>query len=437
MKEDMLLMNAKERQRKALLEAVKNKQMTLVAASERMQLSVRQARRILRGYEQRGDKSLMHRSRGKRSNHAQNPKLKTLVLELYRTRYAGFGPTFAAEKLQEEGHPVIPETLRLWLKENGLWDEKRKRIVYRKQRKRKARFGEMLQLDGSFHLWFGNDLPMTCLMNLVDDATGTTLALMAEQETTEAAMTLLWQWIERYGVPQAIYVDLKTVYVSPKSWKINPDDNPEASLSAFTHFSNACKKLGIKIIRAHSPQAKGRVERKHAVFQDRFVKELYLKNIKTLEKANTFLQSTFLPGLNLKFAKPAEDLQNGHRPLAPIEDLNQIFCWDEERQVQNDWTVRFEGKHYQLLKTKGVRAKQKIVVREHLDGALSLWRENQRLGYEEIPLKITLPREKRGYDAVQKSRIAKKNKHKSPWNQFTPGWLQYSKKMDYRPNTVL
>jgi transposase len=268
MKEDILIMNSTERQRKAMVEAIRNKHFTLVEAGERLDITQRQMRRILRRFEKEGDKGLVHRHRGKASNHACEPKLKTIIVELYRTKYLGFGPTLAAEKITEEDrHPILAETLRLWLKAENLWDERRKRSGYRKQRKRREQFGDLLQLDGSFHHWFGDNYATACLMDLVDDATGTTMALLDEQETTEAAMKLLMQWIKRYGIPKSIYVDLKTVYISPKTLKLNDELNEITA--AFTHFSKACYKLGIKIIKAYSPQAKGRVERKHAVFQDR------------------------------------------------------------------------------------------------------------------------------------------------------------------------
>jgi hypothetical protein len=314
---------------------VKNKHLTVSEAAERLFISQRQMRRILRRYEAEGDPGLIHRHRGKTSNHACDFNFKKLVLGLYQTKYKGFGSTLAAEKITEEDkHPLSSETLRLWLKSEGLWGERRKRSSYRQQRKRREHFGDLLQLDGSFHPWFGEDYPTACLMNLVDDATGIIMALFDKEETTEAAMRLVQQWIERYGVPKSIYVDLKTVYVSPKTFKHNDLEN--GLTAAFTHFSKACAKLGIKIIKAYSPQAKGRVERKHAVFQDRFVKELQLKNIKDIPGANELLKNDFLHQINKKFAKVPASEENAHRDVKLFGDLKQIFCWEYMRQVQND-----------------------------------------------------------------------------------------------------
>jgi len=425
MKEDMLLMSTKERHRKAIFEAIKNKHLTLTEAAERIHLSLRQTRRILRKYEKEGDKGLIHGSRGKKSNHAYDPKLKTIILELYRSKYSGFGPTLAAEKISEENKYIIhSETLRLWLKSEGLWDERRKRTKYRKQRNRREQFGDLLQLDGSIHHWFGKDSPSACLMNLVDDATGTTMALLDHQETTEAAMTLLMQWIKRYGIPKSIYVDLKTVYISQKTLMLNDELN--GLTAAFTHFSKACYKLGIKIIKAYSPQAKGRVERKHAVFQDRFVKELKLRHIHTIQEANSLLKSYFLPLINKKFAKPAAQKSDAHRQAKLAGDLNQIFCWEYTRQVQNDWSISFNNKYYQISKSIPlvIKPKQQITVRQHLDRSISLWNSENKLSYQEINSKEEKKPKIKGHDSMLKSKNATKNKHKSPWGTFDPLWLK-------------
>lgn len=428
MKEDIFLMNGKERQRKSIIEAVKNKHFTLTEAAERLHVSKRQVRRIVRRYEQEGDKGLVHGHRGKPSNHTLDSRLKTHVLELYRMKYMGFGPTLAAEKITEEDkQPIVDETLRLWLKAANLWDERRKRSAYRKQRKRREQFGDLLQLDGSFHHWFGDDYPTACLMNLVDDATGTTMALLDKEETTEAAMKLLEKWIKRYGVPKSLYVDLKTVYVSPKTLKHNDEQNDPTA--AFTHFSKACEKLGIKIIKAYSPQAKGRVERKHAVFQDRFIKELQLKNIKNILEANTLLENKFLSHINKKFAKVPESAQDAHRDRKTFGDLNQIFCWEYARQVQNDWTISFENKCYQIQKNTSIklRAKQYITVRQHLKSVMSLWYGEDRLAYEEIDYKPAKAYVKKGYNSALQSKNASRNKHKSPWGKSNSTWLSPKK----------
>jgi transposase len=429
--EGKLLMSGKERERKVILESVKAGYFNLKDASNRLNLSYRQTKRIYQRYRKEGDVGLVHRSRGRQSNVAYSKAYRQKIITKYQQDYFDFGPTLAVEKLAEQGQTISRETLRHWLKEAGLWQARRKRSPYRRHRTRRERFGELLQLDGSHHLWFGEPEKTACLMNLVDDASGKTLALLALQETTEAAMTLLKNWIERYGIPKAIYVDLKTVYVSPQTNQTEEtQDKPQSA--AFTHFSRACARLGIQIIKAYSPQAKGRVERSHAVYQDRLVKELRLQHIKTLEKANSLLTHGFIDKLNEKFEKAPANPEDGHRPVEKNFDFNQIFCWEYPRIVQNDWTIQFEKQQYQIEKNHAlqIRRKQQITVRKQLDGQLSLWKGEQRLTYTLCPpMKKQQPYEKKGYASALCSENARRNKHKTPWNTFNPGWLKQNKKL--------
>lgn len=427
MKEDRLLMSKKERDRKVIFESVREERLTLREASERLHLSYRQTRRQYQRYRLNGDNGLIHQSRGQRSNHGKGAVFKQEVLKLYRTHYEGFGPTFASEKLEAQGYHLHAETLRLWLKAEGLWASQRQRKAYRQHRTRKEKFGELLQLDGSIHCWFGRQGEYQCLMNLVDDATGKTMALLAEGETTEAIMRVVKKWVERYGIPKAIYVDLKTVYVSSKRLS----DEEEKPGEGFTQFSLMCEKLGIKIIKAYSPQAKGRVERKHAVFQDRFVKELKLQNIHTIEKANKLLEKSFLDHLNHKFQKEPQSQEDAHRDPIPYGDLDQIFCWQYTRQVNQDWTVSFQANYYQILKTKELKVKprDKISVRLHLNGKLSFWHQNHLLNYKPIkekPLKPAAPITL-SYNSAKRSQNASQKKSNSPWSLFNPRWIKKNK----------
>lgn len=291
---DRLIMNKKERDRKVILEQILAKNMNRRDAKKRLQISSRHLRRLMAKYKQEGDSGLVHKSRGKRSTQAYPEEKRTKIVQIYREKYSDFGPTLASEKLAEEDHQTVhPETLRLWLKAEKLWRPCRVRKVHRKQRERRPRFGELLQLDGSIHAWFSDLNEQQCLMNMVDDATGKTLAWMDKGETTRAAFALLKWWITEAGIPLAIYVDLKSLYVAPKSLRCD-EEGEYVEPDWLTHFSRACQKLGIEIIKAYSPQAKGRVERSHAVYQDRFVKELKLRKIRTIEEANTLLSNGFI-----------------------------------------------------------------------------------------------------------------------------------------------
>ena len=366
----VLLMNEKERSRKAIFEMVKQRRITLCLASIQCELSYRQTLRIYAEYLVKGDAGLIHQSRGQRSNR-KHPHRETII-SFYKTKYEGFGPTLASEYLlEEDGLEVNHETLRLWLLAEGLWKKQRKRSPYRQRREPKAQFGEMVQIDGSIHDWFEIG-EHHCLLNMVDDATSKTLALLDSGETTRVVLLTIWKWIERYGIPLSFYVDLKNVYVSPKD-------------KGFSHVQVACRKLGIRIIKARSPQAKGRVERSHAVYQDRLVKELRLRQIKTIDAANILLDSKFIDKLNDKFEKPAGNPVSAHRPLGDI-DLNQILCWEYERQIQHDWTFSFSGKCFQVEKQYGacIKPKLHIKVRRHLDNSISAWYQDKKLTIHEI-----------------------------------------------------
>jgi transposase len=423
---DLLIMSKKELIRKSILDLVKMGQITQKDAGKRLYLSYRQTKRIYQQYLKEGDAGLIHRSRGKPSSHAYSPEMKKAVLSLYEEKYWDFGPTLAAEKLlEDDNYKLHPETLRLWLKEALIWLPKRQRKAYRTRRARRSRFGELLQLDGSIHSWLPGIIGKQCLMNMVDDATGKTLALLDTGETTDAAFRLLKWWIKLHGIPLAIYVDLKSLYISPKSLRQTEEDElvePEW----LTHFSKGCKVLGIEVIKAYSPQAKGRVERNHGVYQDRFVKELRLKNIQTIEGANKRLQGGFIDNLNRKFMKsPASD-EDAHVPLLAEQNIDDILCWEYTRTVSNDWIIRFETQLLQIQKTRTiqVRPKQQITLKRHLNGKITLWSKGQKIPYCFIERQIKEEKIKLGRDTVKDSQNARKNKSKSPWSQFNPGWLK-------------
>jgi transposase len=382
--EGHLVMSAKERRRKVEFEGVREGRLSIKEASIRLGLSYRHCRRAYKRFSEQGDAGLVHRSRGQRSNRAKPQALREAVCLRYRERYEGFGPVLAREKLAEEGYEVGRETVRTWLIEEKLWEPRRKRARHRTRRKRREHFGELVQMDGSHHQWFGEAQPMSCLMDMVDDATGRTIALMDEQESTELAMRTLWLWCKRYGIPQALYTDKKNVFVTDREPTV---EEQLAGEEALTEFGKACRKLGIDIITANSPQAKGRVERKHGVYQDRFVKELQLRGITTIEGANTVLQNGFVRALNRKFARPPVQRTDFHRPVHPDFNLREIFCFEQTRTVANDWVVQCESRFYQILKRNNPlpRARQKVTVRRLLDGAVQILHCDRKLKFREIP----------------------------------------------------
>jgi transposase len=395
----VMQMNEQERLRKAIFEMVKQRRINLKQASIQTNLSYRQTLRVYASYLEKGDAGLVHQSRGQRSNR-KNPH-REAIITLYQSKYEGFGPTLASEYLlEEDGYAIHHETLRLWLLSESLWKKQRKRSPYRKWREPKAQFGELIQIDGSIHDWFETG-KKSCLLNMVDDATTKTQSMLDTGETTRIVFLTILKWIKLYGIPLAFYVDLKNVYVSPKK-------------EGFSHVQVACKKLGIRVIEAHSPQAKGRVERNHGVYQDRFVKELRLRNVKTIEAGNAILESKFIDKINHKFEKLPQNPISAHRPVGDI-DLNQIFCWEYKRQIQHDWTFSFSGKYFQVTKTYGscIKPKLYIYVRKHLDGSISAWHKDKKLTIVAVPKRTS--KTKNVYHIQPKKQEHAKNS--SIWHQ--------------------
>jgi len=389
--EGHLLMSEKERKRKVVFEGMKEGRVTLRKAARVLGLSRRQCRRSYKRFVEEGDGGLVHRSRGRESNRAKPVEMREAVVRRYRERYGGFGPTLAREKLEGEGYELSVETLRQWLLEARIWKKGRRARGHRAWREPKAHFGELVQLDGSHHRWFGPEECEACLMDMVDDATGYSRALMAQEETTEAAMRVVWGWIEEHGIPQALYTDRKNVFVTDREATLEEQLAGEEPLTA---FGGACKKLGIEVITAHSPQAKGRVERKHGVYQDRLVKELGLEGITTIEGANRLLTNGFAAALNAKFAHAPAAEQDFHRPVPPGLSLAEVFCFEQTRTVQNDWTIRHANRRYQVLAGNRPLPKpqDKVVVRRRLDGTMDLLYRGKALTYQAIPVDARVAR---------------------------------------------
>ena len=307
-------MSKKELGRVEVLARVRSKQLRLVDACRLMRVSYRQAKRLWKRFREEGAAGLKHRNAGRPSNRAHDEKHRRKVLRLVREKYGGpvgerFGPTLAAEHLAaEDGLQVDAETLRRWMLAEGLWSRERKRRAHRRRRERKEHFGELVQMDGSFHAWLEERGPEGCLIDMVDDATNTTRAQLGEQETIWAVADGLRAWIERYGVPLALYVDWKNLYKRPANARERlRGEEP------ITQFGRMCGKLGIEIIAASSPQAKGRVERVHGTHQDRLVKKLRRKEISSHEVANVYLEREYLPEHNRRFARAAARPEDYHR----------------------------------------------------------------------------------------------------------------------------
>lgn len=380
-------MSSKELRRVEVLARVEAGELKLTDASALMEVSYRHAKRLWKRYREEGAAGLKHRAAGKPSNRGKPDKFRRKVLRRVQEKYSGgpgkrFGPTLAAEHLaSEDGLQIDAETLRRWMLAEGLWSRERKRKPYFQRRERRRHFGELLQLDGSFHEWLEERGPRGCLMNMVDDATGTTLALFSEQETTWAAVAILRAWMAQYGVPRALYTDWKNVY------KRKPTEKEVLSGSMpVTQFGRMCARLGITIIAASSPQAKGRVERNHGTHQDRLVKKLRRKKIADYATANEFLRNEYLPEHNTRFTCEPADSADYHRRAPSKRELDRIFRLEQERTISNDWVIRHDSRWYQLERESQNYApvKAKVTVYEAEDGSLAVEYRGRKLHYQEI-----------------------------------------------------
>ncbi len=369
-------MSDRELMRAAVVDRVVRGELTSVQGADLLALSVRQVKRLRKRFVAAGAKGLVHGNLSKRSNHSRSLEERARVLELIRERYSGpaergpgqrFGPTLVAEHLwEDEGIDVPVSTLRSWMRIDGLWTRKRKWYHRFRRRERRAHFGELIQLDGSFHDWLEDRGAGGCLMTMTDDATGRQLALMGKEETLWSAAALLRWWIEEYGVPRALYTDLKTLYHSPGGvW--------DREYRPLTKFGLICSKLGIELIPASSPQAKGRVERTHGTNQDRLVKKLRLKGISSHEEMNRYLKEIYLPAHNARFAKQPSNPANYHLPLkAVIGRLKpeDIWCLEESRQLSNDGVITYGNRKLQVTERRDMPQRSKVLVRIIEDGSL-------------------------------------------------------------------
>jgi len=409
---EKLLLSAKERRRVSALAAVKAGTLSLRKAAQLMDLSYRQAKRVWARYQKQGDAGLVHRARGRASPRRKKDALRQKVLARCRERYAGFGPTLAAEHLTREGLPVDHETLRRWLLAEGLHTVRRRRQQYRAWRARKEHRGELVQMDGSEHDWFEGRRAKAVLMVMIDDASNQTYARFFEGETTRASYDTFEGYARKYGLPVALYVDRDSIYHTDQEPSVEQQLRGEEPL---TQLGRAMKRLGVKIICAHSPQAKGRVERRNGLLQDRLIKEMRLQNICDLESANRFLEEDFLPRLNRQFTvKPARELDL-HRPVS--RDLYAVLSWEAERQVQRDWTVVWEGRWLQIdRRHEGLcLAGKKVVVRELRDGRLQvLWR-GENLKVRELAAR---PERSAPRPTARAGRVVKPPSEGHPWRRL-------------------
>ena len=375
---DIIIMRQKELKRLHVIHKVMEGELTQVEASEILSLSERQIGRIVKRIREEGEEGIQHRSRGRESSRRLPKKMKDRVVALYVQKYQGFGPTLTSEKLHElDGIELSKETVRKWLIEAGHWQKARKTRTHRQWRERKSHCGEMLQMDGSHHDWFEGRRAKCVLMGYIDDATGRTFCRFYEYEGTIPAMDSFKRYMREHGIPLSVYFDKHTTYKSTAEPSIEDEINGTEPLS---EFGRALTELGVKLIHAHSPQAKGRVERLFNTLQDRLVKEMTLRGINTIEEANKLLKS-YLSSHNKRFAVKPKEQSDLHRSIPKGLNLDKILCIRTERTLRNDTTIAHNGKLYQIQ--EAVKSK-KVLVEERVNGKMLITHNAVHLKYKEI-----------------------------------------------------
>lgn len=377
--EDIVRMSFRELKKLKVLHAVLERRFTQKAAAAKLDLSERQVRRLVKSIREFGDGGVIHRSRGRPSNRKHPDRLKAEVLKLYQKKYTDFGPTLACEKLLElDGLRVSRETLRQWLISAGIWRKKRKHRGHRRWRTRKACFGEMVQLDGSHHAWLEDRGPKLVLMGYIDDATNRVYGRFYDYEGTLPAMDSFKRYVRKYGLPLSVYLDKHSTYKSNR--RLTIEEELAGVSQPMSQFERALDELGVNVIHAHSPQAKGRIERLFGVLQDRLVKEMRLQGVTTAKEANACLRE-YLRTYNRKFRVVPSSETDVHVKPERGFNLDRSLCIRTNRTVRNDNTIAHEGKLYQI--TDRVLSR-KVVVEERVNGSLHICRDGVSLKYKLI-----------------------------------------------------
>jgi len=369
--EERIALNTKERERLKVLHEVEQGHLSQVEGSRRLGLSARQVRRLERRVKAEGDRGLAHRLRGRPSNRKLPEPTRERILGEVKRRYVDFGPTLAAEKLATQRLRVSRETLRKWMVEAGFWRARRKRLgTVHVWRERRTAFGELVMMDSSPFRWLEERGPELHLIALIDDATSRIWGRFVEHDSTLENLRTLRGWLERHGRPLALYTDKHSIFVTtrPAQWA----EQLEGNKTARTQFGRASEELGIRLITAHSPQAKGRIERLFGTLQDRLVKELRLAGVSNLERANRFLEEVFIPFWQQRFTVLPRGSRDAHRALGEEHHLEQILSVREARTLAQDYTLRWRGQIWAIPRQEvraGLRG-ARVEVEQRLEGTV-------------------------------------------------------------------
>jgi transposase len=423
MKEGTITLSIKELDRLKLVHEVEQGYISGVEAAKALGISTRQFKRIRRRHREKGDRGLAHRLRGRPSNRGIPLELRDKVIAIIRQKYPDFGPTFASEKLEERhGIKLSGEAVRKLMISAGLWKTRKRKERHRVRRERRECFGELVQIDGSDHDWLEGRGEKMSLMAMIDDATSRVIARFFPSESTASVMETMRLWLDVYGRPRAVYTDRHSIWVSMSGEAGERDEGEN------TQMRRALKELNIDFIPARSPQAKGRVERLFETLQDRLVKELRLAKIDNIDGANRFLDEVYLPAHNRRFAVEPVRKADSHRRLGPGFDLDLILSKREERVVQNDYTIRWHNRIFQIGKPvyPGLRGGH-VEVAVKLDGTMEILFGGRKLKWHEIidsTDKSTYEHTSPGGGIEKESSPARKKwipPKDHPWRKYQPG----------------
>ena len=375
-----LTMSYKEREHLKVLTRLNKGELTCKDAAESLGISERHLYRLRGKYKADGDEGLIHGLRGCLSNRGYSRKLRMRVLDLYRERYSDYGPTLFAEMIAKDHPANLPlidhDTLRRWLLKAGLWSVARTRKAHRRKRDRREKIGSLIQFDGSHHDWFEGRGAACCLFVAIDDASGRVFTRFAASENARDALITLRDYVKRHGIPREIYTDKAKIYY------------PHSKGDRLTDVGRALKRLGVKMIPAHSPQAKGRVERSNRTHQDRLVKALRRAGISCIDAGNRFLEHSYHRDHNKRFAH-TDHLRDIHRSADGIK-LENIFCFETTRHVNNDYTITLDNHFIQLEKSPRAALPppgRYVTVRRWLDNSLHIFWNEQELSFTPISVK--------------------------------------------------
>lgn len=421
MAKEVITLSRKEIDRLRVIHQVMDRQLLQVDGARLLGLTDRQVRNIIQKVRQKGDEAIAHGNRGRVAANKMPEEQEERIGKIVEECYWDFGPTLAAEKLRErDGIRVGREKLRQIMIERGIWKvRKRRDRPLHPWRERKMYLGEMVQMDGSHHEWLEDRGPKMVFMGYIDDATNRTFGHFYDHEGVYPAMDSIERYISRYGLPQSIYLDKHSAYKTTRQPNLDEELRGRA---AATQFERALEELGLEMIHADSPQAKGRVERLFGTLQDRLIKDMRLAKIKSLQEANTFLEE-YLEDYNERFSRVPKREGDLHRPLPEEMDLREIFCLKGTRTINDGYIIKWKNRLFILDNPSLALRRRKVEVREHFDGEITVKFNRRYLDIHEVF-------EVKPKTAEDERKVVQKQPHKR--YKYTPPLDHPWKKYNYK-----